>query len=145
MKETLDRLAERKKWVQVGVSTCCKVCTQSHYREVPRWGVSNGARHNWKCFLAYKKFEVFFFLVIYVCATFIRNSFEVYGGDVRPVILISESARGNRLVRDDSSWSIVRVYLTLIVRTMFTWQALVGNWTRGYRVPDFIIVLPRFV
>ena len=25
---------------------------QSHYREVPRWGVSNGARHNWKCFLA---------------------------------------------------------------------------------------------
>ena len=28
---------------------------QSHYREVPRWGVSNGARHNWKCFLAYKK------------------------------------------------------------------------------------------
>ena len=30
---------------------------QSHYREVPRWGVSNGARHNWKCFFAYKIFE----------------------------------------------------------------------------------------
>ena len=30
---------------------------QSHYREVPRWGVSNGARHNWKCFLTYKMFE----------------------------------------------------------------------------------------
>ena len=35
-------------------------CRQSHYREVPRWGVSNGARHNWKCFLAYKEFKVFF-------------------------------------------------------------------------------------
>ena len=33
---------------------------QSHYREIPRWGVSNGTRHNWKCFLAYKRFEVFF-------------------------------------------------------------------------------------
>ena len=32
---------------------------QSQYREVPRWGVSNGARHNWKYFLAYKKFKVF--------------------------------------------------------------------------------------
>ena len=31
---------------------------QSHYREVPRWGVSNGARHNWKCFLAYKIFDI---------------------------------------------------------------------------------------
>ena len=29
--------------------------SQSHYREVLRWGVSNGARHNWKRFLAYKK------------------------------------------------------------------------------------------
>ena len=27
-------------------------CNQSHYREVLRWEVSNGARHNWKCFLA---------------------------------------------------------------------------------------------
>ena len=26
---------------------------QSHYREVPQWGVSNGARHNWKRFLAW--------------------------------------------------------------------------------------------
>ena len=25
---------------------------QSYYREVPQWGVSNGARHNWECFLA---------------------------------------------------------------------------------------------
>ena len=31
---------------------CLFVCNQSHYREVPWWGVSNGARHNWKCFLA---------------------------------------------------------------------------------------------
>ena len=29
--------------------------------KVMRWSVSNGARHNWKCFLDYKKFEVFFF------------------------------------------------------------------------------------
>ena len=29
---------------------------QSHYREVPQWGVSIGARHSWKCFLAYEKF-----------------------------------------------------------------------------------------
>ena len=46
---------------------------QSHYREVPRWGVSNEARHNWKCFLAYEKFKVFF-LISYIfdiskCAT----------------------------------------------------------------------------
>ena len=34
--------------------------SQSHYRKVPRWGVSNGARHNWKCFLTYKKSKVFF-------------------------------------------------------------------------------------
>ena len=34
-------------------------CRQSHYREVPKWGVSNVARHNWKCFLAYKEFKVF--------------------------------------------------------------------------------------
>ena len=27
---------------------------QSHHREVPRRGVSNGTRLNWKCFLAYK-------------------------------------------------------------------------------------------
>ena len=32
---------------------------QSHYREVPRWGVSNRARHNWKCFLAYFFFQLF--------------------------------------------------------------------------------------
>ena len=38
---------------------------QSHYKEVPRWGVSNGARHNWKCFLAFKKFKVFFLNFIY--------------------------------------------------------------------------------
>ena len=25
-----------------------------------RWGVTNGARHNWKCFLAYENFKVFF-------------------------------------------------------------------------------------
>ena len=31
---------------------------QSHYREVPWWGVSNGARHNWKCFLAYLRFII---------------------------------------------------------------------------------------
>ena len=43
---------------------------QSHYREVPRWGVSNGARHNWKCFLAYKKFEVFFFN--FICFWYIK-------------------------------------------------------------------------
>ena len=28
-----------------------------HYRYVPRWGVSNEARHNWKYFLAYRIFE----------------------------------------------------------------------------------------
>ena len=36
---------------------------QSHYREVPGWGVSNGARHNWKCFLTYiffLNFHIFF-------------------------------------------------------------------------------------
>ena len=42
------------------VSKEMRHCIQSHYREVPLWGVSNVARHNWKCFLAYKKFEVFF-------------------------------------------------------------------------------------
>ena len=31
---------------------------QSHYREVPN--VSNGGRHNWKCFLTYKIFGFFF-------------------------------------------------------------------------------------
>ena len=31
------------------------------HREVPRWGVFIGARHNQKCFLVYRKFEVFFF------------------------------------------------------------------------------------
>ena len=34
---------------------------QSHYREVARWGVYIGARHNWKCFLAYKILDFFFF------------------------------------------------------------------------------------
>ena len=28
--------------------------SQSHYRKVPRWGVSIRARHDWKYFLAYK-------------------------------------------------------------------------------------------
>ena len=32
---------------------------QSHYREVPRRGVSIRARHNWKCYLAYKKIDFF--------------------------------------------------------------------------------------
>ena len=32
-------------------------CRQSHYRKVPRWGVSSRARRNWKCFLAYKDFS----------------------------------------------------------------------------------------
>ena len=37
-----------------------KICSsQSHYREV---SVSNGARHNSKCFLAYKIFEKSYFL-----------------------------------------------------------------------------------
>ena len=39
---------------------------QSHYREVPQWGVSNGARHNQKCFLAYKKFKFFFFFKFHI-------------------------------------------------------------------------------
>ena len=36
-----------------------KAWKQSHYREVPRWD-SNWARRNGKCFLGYKKFEIFF-------------------------------------------------------------------------------------
>ena len=28
------------------------VYIQSHYKEVPRWGVSKRARHNWKCFFS---------------------------------------------------------------------------------------------
>ena len=64
---------------------------QSHYREVPLWGVSNGARHNWNLFLAYKKIEVFF-LNLHVFdtskrATFIRNIFKVYGGFIGQKIL----------------------------------------------------------
>ena len=51
---------------------------QSHYREVPRWGVSNGARHNWKCFLAYKKLSYTFDKS--KCATNYRDIFEVYDG-----------------------------------------------------------------
>ena len=35
--------------------------SQSHCREVPRWAVFNGARHNWKCFLTNKKIRVCFF------------------------------------------------------------------------------------
>ena len=38
---------------------------QSYYREVPRWGVSNGTRHNWKCFLAHKKLKHIFKIIIY--------------------------------------------------------------------------------
>ena len=30
---------------------------QSHYRDVPQWGVSNGARHNWKCYSVYENFD----------------------------------------------------------------------------------------
>ena len=43
--------------------------TKSHYGEVPRWGVSNRARHNWKCFLAYFFFKLFknFFLNFILC------------------------------------------------------------------------------
>ena len=55
---------------------------QSHYREVPQWGVSNGARHNWKCFLAYiwkffQNHHMFFNTL--KCATNHVMSFEVYG------------------------------------------------------------------
>ena len=39
----------------IEIRICFYVRYQSHYREVPRWCVSNGARLNWKCFLAYKK------------------------------------------------------------------------------------------
>ena len=64
---------------------------QSHYRKVLRWGVSNGARHNWKCFLAYKKFNVVF-KVSYIfdtskCAAWHRNIFEVYDGFIGQKIL----------------------------------------------------------
>ena len=58
--------------------------SQSHYREVPRWGVSNGARHNWKCFLAYKNLKCFFkascIFDASICATNYIISFEVYDG-----------------------------------------------------------------
>ena len=55
---------------------------RSHYREVPHWDVSNWARHNWKCFLAYNLFFLFF-LISYIfdtskCATNYIISFEVY-------------------------------------------------------------------
>ena len=78
-----------------------------------------------------------------ICIHFYCLSWLRQASDVRPVLIIFKSARGNRLARDDSLWSIVHVYLTLIIRTMYIWRALVGNWTRGYQVPDFIIVLPR--
>ena len=61
----LLRIYELYKSKCVGLRSVVAVpnCAQSHYREVPRWGVSNGARHNWKCFLAYKIFKkVFIFL-----------------------------------------------------------------------------------
>ena len=63
-------------------SALCKIglaiSDQSHYREVPRWGVSNGARHNWKCFLAYKKLSYTFDKS--KCATNYRDIFDVDDG-----------------------------------------------------------------
>ena len=35
----------------------CPSSCQSHYRKVPRQGVSNRTRNNWKCLLAYKKIQ----------------------------------------------------------------------------------------
>ena len=57
---------------------------QSHYREVPRWGVSSGARHNWKSFLSYIEFKCFL-KILYIfdtskCATNYRDNFELYDG-----------------------------------------------------------------
>ena len=66
---------------------------QSHYREVLQWGVSNGARHNWKCFLDYKKFKVCFLLLFsYIfdtskCATNYIISLKVYWGFIGQKIL----------------------------------------------------------
>ena len=47
-------------WLEPPESTLFKQAAwmQSHYREDPWWGVSNGARNNWKFFLAYKRFHI---------------------------------------------------------------------------------------
>ena len=42
---------------------------QSHYRQVPRWSVSIGVRHNWKCFLAYKNIFLNFILCSFLVWT----------------------------------------------------------------------------
>ena len=45
---------------------------------------------------------------------------------VRPALPISESARGNRLMRDDSLWGILSLYSTLVIRTMQCYVASVS-------------------
>ena len=61
MYTTCSELAIFMYWTCNSMKNLLLYYGQSHYREVLRWGVSNGARHNWKCLLAYKKFVVFFF------------------------------------------------------------------------------------
>ena len=56
--------------LEITAKICLCTRKQCHYREVPRWGVSNRARHNWNCFLAYKKFEVF--LQNFICFWYIK-------------------------------------------------------------------------
>ena len=51
---------------------------QSHYREVLRWGVSNGARHNWKCFLASIFFLNFLRKKYLLTLFYAKNVFIVY-------------------------------------------------------------------
>ena len=53
---------------------------QSHYRKVPRWGVSSRARHNWKCFLAYKHWKWFFKSFIHFwCVKMCHNHRHFWG------------------------------------------------------------------
>ena len=74
-------MKEREKWNE----SKRNYHRQSHYRKVPRWGVSSGARRNWKCFIKNLKcfYKVSYIFGTSKCATNYRNIFEVYDGFIQ--------------------------------------------------------------